>query len=73
VLASVAASRTHALTVAGHGHLDALTGGYHIAFLVGAGFALLAGVLGGTLLRPAQQPAEHQEAAPTAAPAVEHS
>jgi EmrB/QacA subfamily drug resistance transporter len=70
ILASVAASRTHALKVAGHGHLDALTGGYHLAFLVGAAFALLAAVLGGTLLRPAQQPTEH-EPAPTAAPATE--
>jgi MFS family permease len=70
VLASIAASRTHALRVAGHGELNALTGGYHLAFVVGAVFAALAAVLGGALLRPAQQPAAH-EAAPGATPATE--
>ena len=38
VLASVAASRTSHLVAAGHGHLSALTGGYHTAFIIGAGF-----------------------------------
>jgi EmrB/QacA subfamily drug resistance transporter len=70
VLASIAASRTHALRVAGHGELSALTGGYHLAFIVGAVFAALAATLGGALLRPAQQPAEHGPAA-GAAPATE--
>jgi len=55
VLASVAASRTHALRVAGHGELSALTGGYHLAFVVGALFAALAAAVGGLLLRPAEQ------------------
>jgi len=64
VLASVAASRTHALRVAGHGELSALTGGYHLAFVVGALFAALAAAVGGLLLRPAEQ------AAPAAAPAA---
>src|SRR5881227_3145239 len=70
VLASIAASRTHNLRVAGHGELSALTGGYHLAFLVGAAFAALAAVLGGTLLREAQ-PAAEPEVAPAAAPATE--
>ena len=65
VLASVAASRTHALRVAGHGELSALTGGYHLAFVVGALFAALAAAVGGLLLRPAEQ------AVPAAAPAAE--
>jgi EmrB/QacA subfamily drug resistance transporter len=65
VLASIAASRTHALRIAGHGELSALTGGYHLAFVFGALFAALAAALGGLLLRPAEQ------AAPAAAPAVE--
>ena len=65
VLASVAASRSHALRVAGHGELSALTGGYHLAFVVGALFAALAAAVGGLLLRPAEQ------AVPAHAPAAE--
>jgi EmrB/QacA subfamily drug resistance transporter len=49
VLASVAASRTSSLD-ATESHLAALTGGYHLAFLVGAIFAALAAMLGGLLL-----------------------
>jgi MFS family permease len=70
VLASIAASRTHSLRVGGAGELSALTGGYHLAFLVGTAFAALAAVLGGALLREAQ-PAADPEAAPAAAPATE--
>jgi EmrB/QacA subfamily drug resistance transporter len=55
VLASVAASRTASLD-ATEGHLAALTGGYHLAFLVGAIFAALAATLGGLLL-PNRAPA----------------
>ncbi len=39
VLASLAASRTDSLLDSGESSLDALTGGYHAAFLVGALFA----------------------------------
>jgi Na+/melibiose symporter-like transporter len=56
VLASVAASRTSTLS-ATEGHLAALTGGYHLAFLVGAIFAATGAVLGGTLLRGARMSA----------------
>jgi MFS family permease len=52
VLASLAASRTETLSAAGEGTLAALTGGYHLAFLVGALFAAGAAVLGAALLRP---------------------
>jgi hypothetical protein len=51
VLASLAASRTETLKASGDGQLEALTGGYHAAFLVGALFAATAAVLGGVLLR----------------------
>ena len=51
VLASIAASRSDSLRADGEGPLVALTGGYHIAFLVGAAFAVLAATLGATLLR----------------------
>ena len=65
VLASIAASRTHTLRLAGHGELSALTGGYHLAFVFGALFAALAAVLGGFLLRPSEQ------SMPAHAPAAE--
>ena len=51
VLASLAAWRTDTLLAEGSGELEALTGGYHVAFLVGAIFALAAAALGGLLLR----------------------
>jgi EmrB/QacA subfamily drug resistance transporter len=53
ILASLAASRTNSLRGSGHGALDALTGGYHLAFLVGAIFAIAAATIGGVLLRSA--------------------
>jgi EmrB/QacA subfamily drug resistance transporter len=51
VLASLAARRTETLEAGGSGELEALTGGYHVAFLVGAIFAVAAAALGGLLLR----------------------
>jgi EmrB/QacA subfamily drug resistance transporter len=61
VLASVAASRTTTLVDAGHSEVAALTGGYHVAFLLGAIFAAAAAIIGATLLRePAAMPA-HEE------------
>jgi MFS family permease len=51
VLASLAAARSSNLAAAGADALAALNGGYHLAFLVGAVAAAVAGVLGGTLLR----------------------
>ena len=51
VLASLAAARTNHLLASGEGHLNALDGGYHLAFLIGAGFALLAALLAGLRLR----------------------
>ena len=70
VLASVASSRSHTLRLGGAGELSALTGGYHIAFLVGAAFAAAAAVIGGTLLR--ENPAAAHEPA-QGAPAAEIS
>jgi EmrB/QacA subfamily drug resistance transporter len=51
VLASVAASRTSTLASSGSGHLAALVGGYHVAFLVGAIFAASAAAVGAAFLR----------------------
>ena len=62
VLASLAASRTGALRASGHGELSALVGGYHVAFVVGALFALAAAAVGVLLLRTGQALAMgHQE------------
>jgi EmrB/QacA subfamily drug resistance transporter len=61
VLASLAASRTDTLLASGDSRISALTGGYNLAFLVGAIFALFAALLGAGLLRataPAAEPAE---------------
>jgi EmrB/QacA subfamily drug resistance transporter len=60
VLASIAASRSHTLRVGGASELSALTGGYHVAFLVGAAFAAAAAVIGGTLLREAHPAPAHE-------------
>ncbi len=60
VLASLAASRTDTLAASGSGELEALTGGYHAAFLVGALFAAGAAVIGAALLRP--KPMQEMEA-----------
>ncbi len=57
VLASLAASRHNTLIASGHAEKAALTGGYHLAFLVGALFAISAATLGLLLLRTAMQPA----------------
>ena len=63
VLASLAASRTDALLASGEDQLEALTGGYHLAFVVGALFAVTAAIVGAVLLRPRQMPSEHAEPA----------
>jgi len=65
ILASLAASRTETLAAGGDSPLVALTGGYHVAFLVGALFAFAAAATGAALLRPAASPA-HREEAPLA-------
>jgi EmrB/QacA subfamily drug resistance transporter len=51
VLASLAAARSDAM-LASESATAALNSGYHLAFLIGAIFAVTAGVLGGLLLRP---------------------
>ena len=62
VLASIAASRTDSLRAAGHGKLDALVGGYHVAFIGGAVFAAAAATIGATLLRTRIHAAEPEAA-----------
>jgi MFS family permease len=70
VLASLAASRTQTLLADGETQETALTGGYHLAFFVGAMFAAVAAGLSAFLLR-AQTPEvaeEHEEAIGEPAP-----
>jgi EmrB/QacA subfamily drug resistance transporter len=59
VLASLAASRTDALLASGESQAAALTGGYHLAFLVGAIFAAAAAGLG-VLLRAQAAPTQEE-------------
>jgi EmrB/QacA subfamily drug resistance transporter len=70
VLASAADSRTSSLEASGHARLDALNGGYHVAFLIGAAFAIVAAVLGAAILRSSgsAMPAHGEE--PIGAPAA---
>jgi EmrB/QacA subfamily drug resistance transporter len=71
VLASIAAHRTTTLLADGEDHLSALVGGYHVAFVVGALFAIAAASIGASLLRvKGLSGAEHGEAPPAAEPAV---
>ena len=57
ILASVSASRSDSLLASGDSRLEALTGGYHTAFLIGSLFAIAGAVLGGLLIK-AEQPQE---------------
>jgi EmrB/QacA subfamily drug resistance transporter len=66
ILASAADARTESLLDSGEGTLEALTGGYHVAFLIGAIFAFAAAAVGGLLLRPS---AAVEPGAPEAEPA----
>lgn len=57
ILGSIAAARTSSLESSGEAALSALNGGYQLAFLVGAAFALLAAGLAVLLRSPKDQPA----------------
>jgi EmrB/QacA subfamily drug resistance transporter len=63
VLASVADSRTSSLTDSGTDAVAALNGGYHAAFLLGAAFLVMAGVVVATLLKATTAPQPHAEPA----------
>ncbi len=64
VLASLAAARTDSLLTAGGGELAALAGGYQLAFLVGALFAVAAAGIGAMLLRSGAAATTHAESGP---------
>ena len=61
VLASAAAAHTRSLTASGRSTAAALTGGYHVAFLLGAVFALAAAAVGAALLRSGSSAAVESE------------
>jgi hypothetical protein len=52
VLATLAATRTHVLAAAGHPAAASLTGGYRLAFAIGAGLVALALAIDLALLAP---------------------
>ena len=52
VLSTIAANHTKGLLAAGHGLTSSLLGGYHVAFIVGAGTITTGIVLALVLLRP---------------------
>ena len=61
VLASLADARSDSLLASGRGPLVALNDGYHLAFLVGAAFAVGAAVLAAVLLRTGASAAVREE------------
>jgi sugar phosphate permease len=61
ILASIATSRTDNLLSSGETQLVALNSGYHVAFLVGAIFAVAASTIAGALLRPLPHGAQAHE------------
>jgi hypothetical protein len=62
VLSTLAASRTDRLLADGASQVAALTGGYHLAFAVGAGLLIAAFVVAFTVLRQSRQvPIEQAE------------
>ncbi len=61
VLASIAASHTDRLRASGSGALEALVGGYHVAFVVGALFAIAAAAVGTVFFRTSYATAPHAE------------
>jgi EmrB/QacA subfamily drug resistance transporter len=71
VLASLAASRTNTLEASGESALEALNGGYHVAYIVGVVFVIAAAVVAALLLRPETAAAPHAHGEPVPEPATE--
>lgn len=69
VLANLATGRTNHLTATGHPHLDALTSGYHAAYLAGAACAALAALFAARLLHSTTTPT-NPKPTPTTEPAL---
>jgi MFS family permease len=67
VLATLSATRTKHLLASGHSQANALLGGYHLAFIVGAALVLASLVIALTVLQPAPAAAAEPAAEPSAA------
>jgi MFS family permease len=52
VLATLSSTRTDSLLADGEGRAEALTGGYHLAFIVAAGLVTVAVIAAATVLQP---------------------
>jgi len=65
LLATLSATRSDRLIGDGESEAAALTSGYHLAFLVGAGLSVLAILVTVTVLRPSEQAAHAHDAAGT--------
>jgi EmrB/QacA subfamily drug resistance transporter len=74
VLATLSTERTESLEAAGHSAASALTSGYHVAYLVGAGLAFAAVLIAIFVIKPVPVPAHGPGAEqPRAAPAEDES
>ena len=74
VLATLSAERTHSLLDAGDSQASALTSGYHLAYLIGAGLAAIAVAIAVFVLRqPGQSPPAPQAEAASAEPEPAYS
>ena len=62
VLATLSTERTNSLLDEGVSNPSALTSGYHLAYLIGAGLAAIAVAIAVFVLRPAPMPGSHGEA-----------
>jgi EmrB/QacA subfamily drug resistance transporter len=63
VLATLSSTRSHTLLRSGRSNAEALTGGYHLAFLIAAGLVVAAIAITLAVLRPAEQTAPEAESA----------
>jgi MFS family permease len=61
ILATLSASRTEGLLDDGEPTASALTSGYHLSFIIGAGLVVVAIVVSLTVLRPRRMPQESEE------------
>jgi hypothetical protein len=68
VLATLSTTRSENLLADGEGRLEALTGGYHLAFVIGAVLVAVALVAAAVVLE--SKPEVEQEAAPAGDPAL---
>jgi hypothetical protein len=69
VLATVSASRSHNLIASGTREAQALTSGYHLAFVIGAALIVAAMVVVATVMHPPAQPAGQEQHAAASEPA----